>query len=239
LASRKSADQAIAIRPLAEGGKPPLHDVDQPLQQPAAPGIEVRARRPWPPVRLGAQAMLEIPGQPLEPGRPPPAARVAVGAGRDLAELLERLDQLLLAWLAALDELEQHAVARPRQGRVRHRLDVGPVATGDRLRRLHPALGLQRPHPGELAADAGDRVIVFAMDAQDDLRGPRRGHQIGDVLRVIDHAQRRAGQAPAIERRCGQPVDPAQNLVLLGHAARAAFPSLTGARDYGATCEAA
>src|ERR1043165_3217801 len=102
--------------------------------------------------------MLEVPAVALEPGRAPPAPRMAMGPGRHLAEARERPDQPCLVRRGAVEIFEQHATAR-RRGMLDD-LDLGAVAGGNGTRRRHAAVGAQRLDPGELAADAVQRVVT-------------------------------------------------------------------------------
>ncbi len=188
-------DEAEALRPLAVCCKPLADEVHRAAEKLFLLGIDAHAVTPAAPMRIAvAEARLEIPGQPREPGRPFPLPRMQVHPRRHFAQHLEGTREILAdTGLRARLPAEQHDVARPRHARVRHLLDdLAVLALDGRGRRHHAGLP-QVDQPGKLRGDGSLGMIAVAMDAQRPAPPVGCFHLVGGVLREVDHLHVEAG----------------------------------------------
>ena len=72
-------------------------------------------------------------------------------------------------------------------------------------------------------------LLAGAMHTEDHRTLAGTIDAIGRVLRVVDHGERRAFQAPAGQRRLGQPADAAHESVVIQRPAQTASPIRCGA----------
>ena len=103
-------DEPEPLRPGAEASQPLADQRGGPAEHRCFLCTNPDAVLPAPPPRRRAYAAVEVPAKSVEPGRPLPAAGVPVHSGADPAEQLELPLELIGSWLAAWQELKQHAL---------------------------------------------------------------------------------------------------------------------------------